>query len=86
LSEDDVQEWASNYYRLVKGVDIAVGQILAPIDNLGFGNNTFIILTSDSGHMLYEHGLLGKWLMYEESIRVTLIVFDPRFPKQLAGR
>jgi len=49
LSEDDAQEWASNYYRLVKGVDIAVGQILAPVDNLGFGNNTVVILASDNG-------------------------------------
>jgi len=36
--------------------------------------------------MLYEHGLMGKLLMYEVSIRVALIVFDPRLPKQLAGR
>ena len=32
-----------------------------------------------------EHGLYGKWIMYEESIRIPLIVRDPRQPVELRG-
>ncbi|MFT7234435.1 MAG: alpha-L-rhamnosidase, partial [Cyclobacteriaceae bacterium] len=39
---------------------------------------TVIILMGDNGHFLGERQLAGKWLMYDNSIRVPLIVFDPR--------
>ena len=32
------------------------------------------------------HGLTGKWLMYEEAIRVPLVVYDPRLPEEFRGR
>jgi arylsulfatase A-like enzyme len=34
----------------------------------------------DNGYFLGERQLAGKWLMYENSLRVPLIVFDPRNP------
>jgi len=49
-------------------------------------DNTAIIFTSDNGFFLGEHGLAGKWLMYEESIRTPLIINDPRLPKSLQGQ
>ena len=36
--------------------------------------------------MLGSHGLTGKWLMYEESIRVPLIVYDPRLASSQTDR
>src|SRR5438128_2022521 len=33
-----------------------------------------------------ERGLADKWLMYEESIRVPLIIFDPRLRRSQRGR
>jgi arylsulfatase A-like enzyme len=32
----------------------------------------------DNGYFLGERQLAGKWLMYDNSLRVPLIVFDPR--------
>lgn len=45
-----------------------------------------MIWASDNGRFLGEHGLEGKWLMYEESIRIPLIIRDPRQDSSLRGR
>jgi len=43
-------------------------------------------LTGDNGFYLGEYGLAGKWFPHEESIRVPLVVYDPRASKKLRGR
>jgi len=70
-----------DYYRLVAGIDICMGKILASLKEHGVDENTVIIYTSDHGHFLGEHGFDGKWLLYEESAHIPLIVYDPRNPK-----
>lgn len=37
---------------------------------------------TDNGLFHAEHGLAGKWYPYQESIRVPLIVRDPRMPEK----
>ncbi len=66
------------YYRLVTGVDDSVKDILKDLESRGLADNTVIVFMGDNGHMSYERGLGGKWLMYEESIRVPFFVYDPR--------
>ena len=78
-------EQVAQYYRLTTGIDIAVGKIVAELERRSLDQNTVIILTSDNGHFLFEQGLAGKWLMYEQSIRVPLLVYDPRLPAALRG-
>lgn len=73
-------------YRLVSGVDRAVGRILDELDRLGVADNTVIVFTSDNGFYYGEHGLSTKFYMHEESIRVPLIVFDPRLPADRRGQ
>jgi arylsulfatase A-like enzyme len=72
-------------YRLITGVDLAVGQIVAELKNLGLDDNTVIIYTADHGSFYGEHGFGGKWLMHEESIRTPMIVCDPRLPTARRG-
>ncbi|MBX3415257.1 MAG: sulfatase [Pirellulales bacterium] len=67
-----------DYFRLITGVDDVVGQVRARLAERGLAENTVIIFTADNGYCLGEHGLSGKWFMYEESIRVPLVIFDPR--------
>jgi arylsulfatase A-like enzyme len=71
------------FYRTVSRADQVVGDILAALERLGLAENTVIIYSSDHGSLLGDHGLTGKWLMYENSIRVPLIIDDPRL--RLAG-
>jgi arylsulfatase A-like enzyme len=75
-----------DYYRLVHGMDREVGRILAELDRLGLADDTIVIFTSDNGFFFGERGLADKWYLYEESIRVPLIVFDPRLPPAQRGR
>jgi arylsulfatase A-like enzyme len=79
------QESVKNYYRLIYGVDVVIGKIRAQLERLNLADNTIIILIGDNGFYLGEHGLAGKWFPHEESIRVPLLVYDPRAPKKLRG-
>ncbi len=75
-----------DYYRLVTGMDREVGRIVAELERLGLTENTIIIFTSDNGYFYGEHGLADTWSLYEESIRVPLIVFDPSLPMEKRNR
>jgi len=79
------QESVKGYYRLITGVDVVIGRIRDELKRLGLDDNTVIMLTGDNGFYLGEHGLAGKWYPHEESIRVPLVVFDPRAPKKRRG-
>lgn len=72
-------------YRMVSGVDMVIGKILEEIEGLGMAKNTIIIFMSDNGMFFGERGFTDCWLLHEESIRVPLIVFDPRADKKLQG-
>ena len=74
-----------DYWHMTTGVDRALGRIFAALDQLGLTDNTVVVFTSDNGYFLGERGLAGKWLIYEESIRVPMIVFDPRAPVHRRG-
>jgi arylsulfatase A-like enzyme len=72
------QEMVKGYYRLIYGVDVVVGRIRGELEKLGLAENTVILLMGDNGFYLGEHGLAGKWYGHEESIRVPMLVYDPR--------
>lgn len=74
------------YYRLIEGLDFCVGGLLDELERRGLATNTVIVFTSDNGHFSGEHGLFGKWLMHEESIRVPLLVADLRDAPSAGGR
>jgi arylsulfatase A-like enzyme len=74
-----------DYYRLVSGLDREVGRIVALLEERGLVGNTVFVFTSDNGFFFGERGLADKWLMYEESIRVPLIIVDPRLPEARRG-
>jgi arylsulfatase A-like enzyme len=80
------QESVKSYYRLIFGVDVVIGKIREQLKQLGFDDNTVLMLIGDNGFYLGEYGLAGKWFPHEESIRVPLVVYDPRVDKKLRGR
>jgi len=82
LLENEIRK----HYRLVTGIDIAIGKLRKILTEQGIEDNTIIVFASDNGTFLGEHGFWGKWLPYEESMRVPLIIYDPRIKKENGGK
>ncbi|MBK3517529.1 sulfatase-like hydrolase/transferase [Carboxylicivirga marina] len=67
----------AKYYRLVYGVDVAVGMLMDQLEADGLMDNTIIIFTTDNGYFCGSHAMGGKVLPYEEGSRAPLIIYDP---------
>ena len=78
FAPEHYQETVKDYYRLLNGVDRELGRLRAELETMGADEDTVIIFTSDHGFYLGERGLAGKWYAHEESIRIPLLVHDPR--------
>jgi len=72
------QHSLKGYYRMISGIDLEIRKIREKLKQKGIEGNTVIILMGDNGYFLGERQFAGKWLMYDNSIRVPLIVYDPR--------
>ena len=83
---ESYQKTMKNYYRLIVGLDEAVGRILDTLDEQGLAEDTLVIFISDNGLFMGEHGMAGKHFPYEESIRVPLIVRYPPLTDVRRGR
>lgn len=63
--------------RSLQAVDRAVGRILDSLEATGRLAGSLVVFTSDNGFLWGEHGLFGKHIPYEESIRVPLVIAGP---------
>ncbi len=79
------QRMMKNYYRLATEVDEVCGRVLAKLEEQGVLENTLVIFTTDNGYYHAEHGLADKWYPHQESIRVPLIINDPRMEQSKYG-
>lgn len=70
------------YELALKYLDDQIGDLFNQMDRLGQLDNTAIILVSDHGEEFLERGRWGhlETNLYDEIIRVPLIVFDPELP------
>jgi arylsulfatase A-like enzyme len=82
---DKYQEMVKGYYRMISGVDMALGRLLHELKLLDRHKDTIIILMSDNGYFLGERGFAGKWTMHDLSIRAPLILYDPRLTSARRG-
>lgn len=82
-TEADWRRLIANYWGLCSLVDTHLGAILETLDRCGLAGNTIVVYTSDHGDMMGSHRLLHKGFMYEESVRVPLLM---RVPGARPGR
>lgn len=79
------QAYMTRYYRLITEVDEAIGRIAGELRAQGAYDETLIIFVGDNGYFQADRGLADKWYPYEESIRVPLVVRDPRLAAARRG-
>lgn len=66
------------YMGLIKQCDDQLGRLLDHLEATGKMDDTMIVLTSDHGDYLGDHWLGEKDLFHEQSVKVPMILFDPR--------
>jgi arylsulfatase A-like enzyme len=75
------QRYMHDYLGTVKAVDEAVGKLLKFLDDEGLAENTIVLLSSDQGFYLGEHGWFDKRWIYEESLTTPLFIRWPGVTK-----
>ncbi len=81
ITPERYQESMRDMYRMITGIDRAIGRMLETMADAGVLDNTVVILLSDNGTFFGDRGLADKWYAYEASIRVPMIIHDPRNPR-----
>lgn len=66
------------YMGLIKQCDDQLGRILDALETSGQINDTMIVLTSDHGDYLGDHWLGEKDMFHEQSVKIPMIIYDPR--------
>jgi arylsulfatase A-like enzyme len=82
LTGDELKKWKyqrymQDYLACVQSVDDNIGRLLDWLDAQGLSENTVVMYTSDQGFFLGDHGMYDKRFMYEESLRMPLLVRWP---------
>jgi arylsulfatase A-like enzyme len=86
LTEDEELRWRyqryiQDYLRCVAALDENMARLLDFLDDEGLTEDTVVVYTSDQGFFLGDHGWFDKRFMYEESLRMPLLV---RYPREVA--
>lgn len=80
LAKWKYKRYMQDYLGTIESVDESVGEVLRYLDEHGLAENTIIVYTSDQGFYLGEHGWFDKRFMYEESLKMPLLI---RYPKEI---
>ncbi len=72
------QRFMQDYLACVESVDENVGRVVDWLHERGDFDDTLLMYASDQGFFLGDHGWFDKRLMFEESLRMPLVVSYPR--------
>ena len=78
--EAAVKRARAGYFGLVSSLDENIGHLLDSLEECGFSGNTRVLYTSDHGDNLGARGMWGKQVLYEEAVKVPLILAGPDIP------
>ena len=85
-TEEKYQTNMRAYFRMLTGIDRVIKRVLQALKEEGLAENTIIVYAADNGYYMGDRGFAGKWSHHEQSLRVPLVIYDPRLPKNLRGR
>lgn len=72
------QRYMEDYLRCVVSVDENVGRVIDWLQDRGDFDDTVLMYASDQGFFLGDHGWFDKRFMYEESLRMPMVMSYPR--------
>jgi choline-sulfatase len=76
-TEEHWQYYRWSYFRHIEMVDSEIGRLLRALEETGYNNNTMIIFTADHGEGLAHHQMVRKSLLYDEAVKVPLLISLP---------
>ena len=77
LNEEWVLQDIQAYYAMISELDAQIGRILTALKLTKLDKKTIVILMSDNGIALGQHGLMGKQNLYKHSTNIPLIFSGP---------
>ena len=77
LTKEQIQLARGTYYGMVALVDVQVGKMVEVLKKAGLMDNTIIVINSDQGLLLGEHGLWKKRAFYDQNICVPFVLSCP---------
>lgn len=83
--EAAMRQLRATYYGMIAEVDHQVGILLDRLATTGTLDDTLVVLTSDHGDQMGDHGLIEKLGYWDESYHVPLIIRDPSAPASSRG-
>jgi arylsulfatase A-like enzyme len=85
-TEEKYQTNLRAYFRMISGYDNVMKRVIASLKKNKLHKNTIIIFSADNGYYMGNRGFAGKWSHYEESLRVPMVIYDPRVRKKAKGK
>ncbi len=85
-SDDTLPLVHAAYHATVEELDEQIGRVLVTLEETGVLDDTVVIYTSDHGEMLRAHGAWGKVSLYDDALRVPLIVAGAGVPSGVIER
>lgn len=76
-SAEEVVAVRRAYFAMVSYFDDLVGELIAELSRFDLLEDTIVVVTSDHGEMMGEHGMWYKRTFFEDSLRVPFIVSCP---------
>ncbi len=79
LDDELSKDLIHGYYASVSYMDAMIGKLIEGLEEAGLRENTTIILWSDHGYFLGEHGFWCKHSTFYEAVQIPLIISSPKF-------
>ena len=79
-TEEEIRSFRMHYLALLAFCDESLGKVLDRFDQYDLWKDTLLIVNTDHGYMLGEHGWWSKGIMpdYQEVMHTPFFIWDPR--------
>jgi len=79
LDDNLSRDLIHGYYASVSYMDAMIGDLIKGLEDSGLRENTTIVLWSDHGYFLGEHGFWCKHSTFYEAVQIPLIISSPKY-------